>query len=432
MNSADVIVIGAGACGLIAARQLLRKGKSVIVLEARAQPGGRIRTITDHEFPNHLESGAEFIHGDLPVTLSVLKEYGISFLPVEGTFWQTRTSHITHENNFIEEHQRELEKRLKALNQDMTVDRFLEVSFAGDEYEELKNSVKGFVSGYDAAETSRASTFAFRDEWLNMDNAKQYRISEGYGKLIDSIMEDCTRLGCSLHFSNRVSRIEWKNGGVAVFTDGDAKFTGSKIIITIPIGLLRDQINNKLSFFPRLELKESVLKKLGYGGVLKICMLFNNSFWKSGEISRTSHHDLKNLGFIFSDATIPTWWTQFPDEVPLLTGWIGGEAAKELASKGNDEILESAIDSLAAIFILSKTEIESQLLSHKIFDWLNDPFSGGAYSFEVVEGNKLKEIMREPEADTIYFAGEGYHAGENSGTVEAALSEGFRVVRDIA
>ena len=39
--------------------------------------------------------------------------------------------------------------------------------------------------------------------------------------------------------------------------------------------------------------------------------------------------------------------------------------------------------------------------------------------------------MREPEEDTIYFAGEGYHHGKSSGTVEAALSEGFRVVREM-
>jgi monoamine oxidase len=431
MISADVIVIGAGACGLIAARELLRKGKSVIVLEARPQPGGRIRTIIDHEFQKPLEAGAEFIHGELPVTISLLKEYNISFQPMEGTFWQTRTSNLQKENNFIVEHQRELEKHLKALTHDMTVDNFLQVNFSGEEYEGLKSSVKGFVSGYDAADTSRASVYAFRDEWLNEDNAKQYRIPEGYGKLIDAIAEDCTKLGCDFHFSKKVNQIEWKRNEVSVYTNDDSEFKGRKVIITIPIGLLRDDLNNQLAFLPPLELKESILEKLGYGGVIKICMLFNNAFWKSADINKTTHHDLKNLGFIFSDATIPTWWTQYPDETPLLTGWVGGKSANELASNDNNAILETAIQSLAAIFVLTYDEVKSQLLSHKIFDWVNDPFSHGAYSFEVVEGRKLKEIMREPEEDTIYFAGEGYHAGENSGTVEAGLSEGFRVVRDI-
>src|SRR3954467_7932766 len=129
MVSSDVIIIGAGACGLIAARELSRKGKSVTILEAGKLPGGRIRTITNHEFPKLIEAGAEFIHGDLPVTMSLLREYKISVQPLEGTFWQTRTSKVQRKNNFIQEHHRELEKKLEALNHDMTVDRFLEINF---------------------------------------------------------------------------------------------------------------------------------------------------------------------------------------------------------------------------------------------------------------------------------------------------------------
>src|SRR4051794_41894347 len=39
---ADVIVIGAGLSGLTAAREILFKGKSVLVLEARNRVGGRM------------------------------------------------------------------------------------------------------------------------------------------------------------------------------------------------------------------------------------------------------------------------------------------------------------------------------------------------------------------------------------------------------
>ena len=430
MNSSQVLIIGAGACGLIAARELLRKGKSVTILEARSFSGGRIRTITDDTFPKPIDSGAEFIHGELPVTLSLLKEYKISFQPVEGIFWQTQTDSVKKKNNFIEAHHRELEKQLEALKHDITVDSFLDLKFAGEEYEELRSSVKGFVSGYDAADTSRASTFAFRDEWLNDDNEKQYRIPEGYGKMIDGITEECIKLGCNFHFSKLISRIEWKRNSVSAFTIDGKEFTGSKLIITIPVGVLNGQ-KEQVKFFPELELKQHALKKLGYGGVVKICMLFNNAFWKNERTINTVHHDLTKLGFVFSDAEIPTWWTHHPDETPLLTGWIGGKPAEKLAANGKEIIKEIAICSLAAIFILTYHDVESQLLSYRIFDWVNDPFSQGAYCYEVVDGTKLKEIMRQPEEDTLFFAGEGYHLGKNAGTVEAAFSEGFRVVRDI-
>src|SRR5205809_4375594 len=101
MNTSDVVIIGAGACGLIAARELLRKGKTVTILEARENSGGRIRTITDHEFPRRIEAGAEFIHGELPVTLSLLKDYNIAVQEMEGTFWQTQTDSVERKNNFI-------------------------------------------------------------------------------------------------------------------------------------------------------------------------------------------------------------------------------------------------------------------------------------------------------------------------------------------
>ena len=42
----DVAVLGAGLGGLSAARDLVRAGADVIVLEARERPGGRVEAVT--------------------------------------------------------------------------------------------------------------------------------------------------------------------------------------------------------------------------------------------------------------------------------------------------------------------------------------------------------------------------------------------------
>jgi monoamine oxidase len=61
------LIIGAGAAGLAAARDLRLAGEEVIVLEARARIGGRVQT--ERSFSTiPVEFGAGFIHGDTAPT----------------------------------------------------------------------------------------------------------------------------------------------------------------------------------------------------------------------------------------------------------------------------------------------------------------------------------------------------------------------------
>jgi monoamine oxidase len=80
-----IVVIGAGAAGLRVARELGRAGKRVRLLEARDRCGGRIDPLSPTQFGYPAEGGAEFVHGKAPVTHSLLREAGISLLPIEGT-----------------------------------------------------------------------------------------------------------------------------------------------------------------------------------------------------------------------------------------------------------------------------------------------------------------------------------------------------------
>lgn len=69
----DVIIIGAGLSGLAAADQLAQNQRSFIMLEAREQPGGRVRTIFN-EYCHPVELGAEFIHGRPPEIFDLIAE----------------------------------------------------------------------------------------------------------------------------------------------------------------------------------------------------------------------------------------------------------------------------------------------------------------------------------------------------------------------
>jgi len=430
-NVADVIIIGAGACGLIAARELVRQKKKVILLEGRNRIGGRIYSFPNEHSSNPVEAGAEFIHGNLPLTLSLLKEYDVAYQAMEGVFWQTKTGDVDKDANFIEDHQQTLAKHLKELKTDITVEQFLNTYFQDEKYNLLKEEVRGFVHGYDAADPSRASTFAFREEWMG-EFETQYRIPQGYGHLLGKVADEIIQHGCRLHLSEIVKHIEWDRNKVKVITQDAKEFFAEKVIVTVPSGILTSHLSTAtIQFSPSISDKIKMVEKLGYGSVIKFIFFFKRAFWRDENIKRMAGKDLHNLGFVFSDATVPTWWTQFPNPSSQLTGWLGGLPALALSQKDEKTIAEVAIQSLAAIFSLTENELREILVDFKIFDWGNDPFSLGAYSYTVVDETALKKYIHEPVDDTLFFAGEGFHSGENSGTVEAAFNDGFRVARAI-
>src|SRR6187399_1820202 len=98
----DILIVGAGASGLAAAYELSLVKKKVIVLEARNRIGGRVHSIKDERFAGIVETGAEFIHGKLPVTFNLLKKGNIKYHSAEGKMWEIEKGEIARKKDFIE------------------------------------------------------------------------------------------------------------------------------------------------------------------------------------------------------------------------------------------------------------------------------------------------------------------------------------------
>ena len=85
----DVIVIGAGFAGLTAARELSRRGHSVVVLEARDRIGGR--TWTTERLGRTLELGGTWVHPTQPHVWAEITRYGLEVVaspePQRAYWW---------------------------------------------------------------------------------------------------------------------------------------------------------------------------------------------------------------------------------------------------------------------------------------------------------------------------------------------------------
>jgi monoamine oxidase len=430
MDETDIVIIGAGAAGLMCARELSKDGRKVVVLEARSRIGGRIHTVMDEKFPLPVELGAEYIHGDLPVTKRLLKEAGVDYYKIKGDIWRFEKGRFLEQDDFIEDIDLVI-KQLKKLPTDISVSEFLDRFFSDHHHAKLRKSLKGFVEGYDAADTNLASSFSLLQELVGEDDA-QYRINGGYARLVDYLYSECTLMGCDFRLDTIAKEIRWTKGRVETVSQNNERFTAEKIIITVPLGVLQStqETISSINFSPAIDEVQEAINTLGYGLVIKIILNFNEAIWTY--VKNTGQENTNSSpSFIFSDAIVPTWWTQLPEKNGMITGWLAGPKAARLHNEPTDNILNLAMESLATIFHIPRTELQSKLLSSCVHNWAEDDFSKGAYSYETVGSKGAKRIIAEGIADTIYFAGEAFLEIGGTGTVEDALESAQKTVKNI-
>ena len=412
-----IIIAGGGVAGLFAARELSRQGYDITILEATERLGGRIHTIRNALFTQPVEKGVEFIHGNLPLTIKLLKEARIEYKPVRGNMirvvdgdWKTQDDFTLGWDELIE--------KMNSVRQDMTMDEFLQQNFSHEKYNDLRTSVLRFANGFDLADTSRASVLALREEWMGEED-EQYRIPAGFDQLINFLEKECLKSGCAIYTSSPVTEIRWKKNDLRISTSSKT-YHATRIVVTVSLGQL--QSGGSIIFEPAIGNYFDATNKIGFGTVIKVMLEFKEAFWEKKK---------KGIGFLFTNEIIPTWWTQSPSSYPLLTGWAGGPQAWTLEKKADEAILDIALRSLSNVFKKTIGELRQILIASTVANWKKDPYSNGAYSYDTVESIQAKKLINSPIEGTIYFAGEAFYEGPSFGTVEAALVSAKNVVDKI-
>ena len=415
----EIIIIGAGASGLMVARELARAGKKVLILEARDRIGGRIWPLSEDEFGYPAQGGAEFVHGEAPFTKALAKEAGMTLIKTRADMWDAQDGKLMI-NGVALPNQDELHQKLKELEQDMPVLEFLNTYFAEEKYNELRKGVLRTVEGYDAADPALISTFVLREEWLGGQEWIQYRVKEGYGALLAFFEAECRRYGVEIILNSPVRSVHY-DGGATVVTTDQKTYQTEKIIITVPPPVLET-----IKFIPAIPDKLTAARQIGWGKVIKLVLCFKSRWWV-----KPLGKDFGEMDFIRSDQAVSTWWTQPKEFPPALIGWIAGPKTERFTQSTSEEIIAAGIESLANIFNVSRELLEQDLMVAKAFNWPVDPFTRGAYSYSTPESEKAYEELRKPVGGRLFFAGEALYSGKDTATVEGALGSGKEVAEKI-
>ena len=414
------LVVGAGAAGLMTARELLRARKRVTILEARERCGGRIDPLPIQEFGYPAEGGAEFVHGAAPVTRAVMRDAGLSLQPRGGTRWSTRTGALSPDETSVP-HADRFYRALSAVTADLPIAEFLETHFGEPRYAALRGSITRTVEGYDAADPHRFSTLALREEWLARDDGEGGRIAQGYGALVDFLASECRRLGGLIQLGAAVTAIEDTRGGVAARCQSGAMFEADAAVLTVPLPIL-----SEIALPMAARERAAAAADIGFGNVVKILLRFERKWWGDH-----GGQNLADLSFLIADAAVPTWWTQHPACYPVLTGWYAGPKADRVSSLSSADLVEMGLLSLAEIFDRPPDLIRRDLVASRAINWGNDRFARGAYSYATTRTRIAQSALSKPDGGAIFFAGEALYAGSDMGTVEAALASGLEAAQMI-
>ena len=448
----DVLVLGAGAAGLAAARDLSQAGLRVTVIEARPRIGGRILTRHDPRVPVPLELGAEFVHGEARETLAIARAAGLGILELPDLHELVAGGRFKPLPDFwgvVDSMNRDLVRRIAKRGKDFPVSEYLDSA----RLPPLRRSMlKSFVEGWYAAHPERLSAQSLADEASDGGGGeggggrageeeiradKQFRIANGNDALMQWLRDGLDPDRTQLRLSTVAHVVAWKRGNVSVECHaGDGAplevSQARAAVVTLPVAVLKA---GALRFAPAIPAKQRALAGLEVGHVFKIVLRFREAFWGAPEFlkERRGNGDSAGKGLNFLHAAgveIPTWWSSLPVRAPLLTGWVGGVVAETLLAEEPLSRLERSLVALSEVLAVPRRELEEQLDAWASHDWRADPFSRGAYSYIGVGGNGAPRALTRPVEGTLFFAGEATNADE-IGTVAGALSSGRRAAREV-
>ena len=441
MPKLDVVIIGAGAAGIAAARELDQQGLRLVVLEARERIGGRVWTHRDPKTPVPIELGAEFIHGSAEEIEKVLQDARLPVVDIDGRRWMVSGTRWTPLDDFWDRLYRVMHLLDNGSKRDRSFQAFLDTRPGGRRLARDRQLARQFVEGFHAADPRVISTSALAESGTPGEEVRETRLGhivDGYDRLIESMaapVTDRIRLGAI------VTRVKWSRGHAVVavkHSDGRDRFEveARAVLVTVPLGVLQAQRGDvgAIVFEPDLgRVKRAALDSLVSGSVVRVALHLRERVWASEEFgNKVKDEETDALSFLHSnDPDFPVWWTAYPLRVPVIVGWRGGPGAMRLSQLPPDEIEARAIASLARHLRMTPRRMRSMVEGVWTHNWELDPFARGAYSYQRVGAADATDVLARPLKRTLIFAGEATGTGGSTGTVDGAIGTGRRAAKQL-
>ncbi|KAG4199965.1 hypothetical protein ERO13_A05G180500v2 [Gossypium hirsutum] len=435
VERANVVIVGAGLSGLVAARQLVSMGFKVVILEGRTRPGGRVKTrkMKGDGVVAAADLGGSVLTGINGNPLGVLaRQMGLPLHKVRDIcplYLPDGKAVDADVDSRIEVSFNKLLDRVCKLRHSM-IEEVKSVDVP------LGTALEAFRSVYKFAEDSQESMllnwhlanleYANASLMANLsmaywDQDDPYEmggdhcfIPGGNERFVRALAEDLP-----IFYGRTVQSIRYGIDGVRVYAGGQ-EFCGDMALCTVPLGVLK---KGSIEFVPELpQRKKDAIQRLGFGLLNKVAMLFPYNFW-GGEIDTFGHltedPSMRGEFFLFYSYSSVSGG-------PLLVALVAGDAAIKFELMSPVESVERVLNILRGIFH-PKGIVVPDPVQAVCTRWGKDRFTYGSYSHVAIgSSGDDYDILAESVGDgRVFFAGEATNK-QYPATMHGAFLSGMR------